>query len=76
MVLGMFAWPQNVPVHHVCLCTSLCINAAPPGQLSTEFDIWNSYENLLRKTKFSYNQEEILGILHQGISKVFCCWQQ
>jgi len=42
-------------------------NSAFNGRIFMKFDIWDFFENLLRKFKFHYNMTRITGTLHDDI---------
>jgi hypothetical protein len=47
---------------------SACISAAVTGRISVKFGIGDFYENLSRKSKFSYNRTDISSTLHEDLS--------
>jgi hypothetical protein len=57
---------------HVCLSMWVCESVKTPiRQISLKFDIGDSHENLLRKSKFGSIQAEIVDTLHENHSMFY-----
>lgn len=59
-------------LRHVRL--SARISTALTGRISMKFNVENSHENVLRRSKFGYKWAEVLVTLHE-YPGMFCWWQ-
>lgn len=65
---GTFVWSTSVLLHFDFFRPFACFGSAPTGWIFVKFDIWGSYENLLRNWKFGYCRTKISGTLREDKS--------
>jgi len=65
-LLGMFTKFRKAIIGFLKSCLSEWNNLASPGRIFMKFDIWEFFENLLRKFKFHYNRTRTTGPLQAG----------